>query len=151
MGNVMRDAAVILLKEKLIPAALEDALRRYHAGADRGELRTLLCEAWGQPAHERKMPMVDVDKPMTLTERRDAARIARESLEIQSELEIVEKRLEALRRSHSMEEHRDAEARDDLAYWQMKSEQAEERRKATCVEPEKMHGYCDQFGGSDYE
>ena len=74
MSNVMRDAAVILLKEKLIPAALEDALRRYHAGADRGELRTLLCEAWGP-----SLP-------------NDLAR------------------------------HRDAEARDDLAYWRQVSE-----------------------------
>ncbi len=28
-------------------AALADALRRFHDGADRGELRALLCEAWG--------------------------------------------------------------------------------------------------------
>ena len=125
MGNVMRDAAVILIKEKLIPAALEDALRRYHAGADRGELRTLLCEAWGNPVPERKMQTADIDRPTPLIEHRDAARLARESLEIQSELGIVEKGMEALRRSRSMEEHRDAEARDDLAYWQMKAEQAQ--------------------------
>lgn len=28
-------------------AGLLEALRAYHAGADRGELKTLLCEAWG--------------------------------------------------------------------------------------------------------
>lgn len=28
-------------------AGLLEALRAYHAGADRGELKALLCEAWG--------------------------------------------------------------------------------------------------------
>lgn len=48
------DAEEEVIGADMIAAPFYDALRRYHAGTDKGDLLALLCEAWGErPAKQQ--------------------------------------------------------------------------------------------------